>query len=90
MHKKLFSGIAIALLAGGLSLSSTSPASAAPGGGEVWTQTSCNYHNGNVTYTYTSNFGHSAETIASVGGLFHGSEDDLAKAVVRVYTEQAR
>ncbi|WP_446665971.1 hypothetical protein [Flexivirga sp. B27] len=87
MYKKLWSGAAIALLAGGLSLASMGPANAS---GVFWTQTSCNHHSGIISYTYTSNTGSTVETAVSVGGTFSGSEGALLQAVVKKYQESEK
>lgn len=85
MYKKLCSGAAIALLAGGLSLASMGSAQAA--GAQHWTQTSCNYNGGNISYTYTSTSGSTVTTSASIGGSFYGTEMSLVRAVANTYSQ---
>lgn len=85
MYKKLCSGAAIALLAGGLSLASMGSAEAA--GSQHWTQTSCNYNGGHISYTYTSTSGSTVTTSASIGGSFYGTEMSLVQAVANTYSQ---
>lgn len=88
MRRKLFGGMAIVLLAGGLSLASMTSAEAS--GAQSWTQTSCNYNGGNISYTYTSAGGSTVTTAASVGGSFFGTETALIQAVAKKYTESEK